>query len=102
VTNDPTEKAELLNKYFASVFTTDDGGCSSLPRRVVNDVSLSSVSFTPHKVRKKLRKLKPSTAGGPDGIQAILLKMLVILSPSLLLYFISFCSTPRLFPMSGN
>jgi len=74
VTNDPKEKAELLNKYFASVFTVDDGCCPTLPSRVANSDGLSSVSFPPHKILKKLRNLKIGTAAGPDGFQAILLK----------------------------
>jgi len=74
VTNDPLEKAELLNKYFASVFTVDDGSNPTLPSRVANGSGLSSVVFTSYKVFKKLRNLKLGTACGPDGIQAALLK----------------------------
>jgi len=74
VTNDPKEKAELLNNYFSSVFTTDDGCSPSLPSRVAEGVGLSTVSFTAFRVAAKLRKLKPATACGPDGIQATLLR----------------------------
>jgi Reverse transcriptase (RNA-dependent DNA polymerase)/Endonuclease-reverse transcriptase len=74
ITNDPREKANLLNNYFASVFTVDDGSCSTLPCRVGSGERLSSVLFTVSKVLRKLRSLKPCTAPGPDGIQATLLK----------------------------
>ena len=62
ITNDPKEKAELLNTYFSSVFTCDDGCCPLLARRVAGDVGLSTVSFSDVRVSVKLRKLKPDTA----------------------------------------
>ena len=74
ITNDPREKAELLNNYFSSVFTIDDGCCPTLPCHIVRGESLTSVSFTASKVVRKLGKLKAGTAPGPDGIQATLLK----------------------------
>jgi len=74
ITNDPRIKADLLNNYFASVFTVDDGSCHKLPCRVASGEHLSSVLFTESKVLKKFRKIKPGTAPGPDGFQATLLK----------------------------
>ena len=74
LSNDPKEKAELLNKYFASVFTMDDGCSHILPSRVSTGGGLSSVTFTSSKVFEKLNKLRHGTACGPDGIQAELLK----------------------------
>ena len=74
ITNDPRVKADLLNKYFASVFTVDDGSCLDLPCRVASGEGLSSVLFTEFNVLKKLRSVKPGTAPGPDGFQATLLK----------------------------
>jgi Reverse transcriptase (RNA-dependent DNA polymerase) len=74
VTNDPREKAEMLNKYLASVFTLDDGVSQDLPSRVAIGEGLSSITFTSSKVFFKLNKLKTGTACGPDGVQAVLLK----------------------------
>jgi hypothetical protein len=74
LSSDSKEKAELLNNFFASVFTVDDGLCPKLSMRVPTGVGLSSVSFTESRISAKLRKLKTTTASGPDGIQAILLK----------------------------
>lgn len=74
ITNDPRVKADLLNKYFASVFTVDDGSCLDMPCRVANGEGLSSVLFTEFNVSKKLRSVKLGTAPGPDGFQATLLK----------------------------
>jgi len=34
-TNYPREKAELLNNYFSSIFTVDDGSCPVLPSRII-------------------------------------------------------------------
>jgi len=39
------EKAELLNNYFSSVFTVDDGSCPVLPSRIPVGESLTSVSL---------------------------------------------------------
>jgi len=55
LTNDPKEKAELLNKYFSSVFTMDDGCSPTFPSRVSQGEGLSSVTFTSSKVFKKTK-----------------------------------------------
>jgi len=54
ITNDPKEKADLLNNYFSSVFTVDDGTCPVLPSRITVGESLSSVSSTASKVFRNL------------------------------------------------
>ena len=99
MTTDPREKAELLNKYFASVFTTGDGCSQSLPIRVSNGEGLSFVMLTLSKVLKKLRKLKPDTASGPDGIQTVLLKnagsSLSFPLAQLYQFLLSTCTVPK-------
>jgi len=64
------DKADLLNKYFSSVFTTDYGVIdpSRLPEQVVH--TLSTVYFTPELVLKHIRRLKSGSSGGLDGLPA--------------------------------
>ncbi len=72
---DDTEKSEILNEFFSSVFTRDDGTKPEFRRRVQEDTVLSSVIFTPQKVCKVLRKLPNKTSRRPDGIPALFLKL---------------------------
>ena len=61
--------AELLNDFFCSVFTRED--CSNIPQAeqlFTGEVPLETVEITEEKVRKKLEKLKPSSAPGPDKL----------------------------------
>jgi len=62
ITNDPREKVELLNNYFSSAFTVNDGSCPVLPSRTTVGERLLSVSFTASKVFRKPGILKPGTA----------------------------------------
>ena len=70
---DPKTKANILNRQFTSVFSADDN--SPLPdlgsslHPTMNDITVNQNGVT-----KLLRNLKPSTASGPDGIPAMLLK----------------------------
>jgi len=51
------------------VFTEDNGCLPQFCKRVGEDVSLTSINFTPSIVRQTLRKLKPNSySGGLDGI----------------------------------
>ena len=52
--NGATKKAELLNKFVASVFTMNDGISQTLSSRVTNGEGLSSVMITSFKVFNKL------------------------------------------------
>ena len=71
---DDTEKANILNRQFSSVFTRPDGlnpplvghRCTSMPDIVVNLAG----------VRKLLKDLNPNKASGPDGISSKFLKEL--------------------------
>jgi len=69
-------KAELLNNYFSSVSTKDDGVLPEFDRFVPEDVEFSNVTFTPENVMKVMRKLKNKTSCGPDGLPSILFRKL--------------------------
>ena len=69
-------KAELLNNYFSSVSTKDDGVLPEFDRLVPENVEFSNVTFTPENVMKAIRKLKNNTSCGPDGLPPILFRKL--------------------------
>ena len=48
------EKCELLNTYFASVFTNDDGSLPSFAPRVNADVLMAPITFSSDIVRDAL------------------------------------------------
>ena len=80
-------KANLLNQYFASVFTSDDGcelpdmGPSIYP-------NIPQIEITTTGITELLRGLDPSKASGPDKIPGKLLKIMASeISPCLLLIF---------------
>jgi hypothetical protein len=66
--------AGLLNEFFSSVFTREDG---AVPDAADMDTdNLENISFTAWKVRKKIQKLRPAAAAGPDEIGPRLLQEL--------------------------
>ena len=71
---DDKHKADLLNNFFASVGSDDDGNDIALDREVPDNVCLESVSFSPQVISKAIRKIKPKTSSGPDGFPPILVK----------------------------
>ena len=74
LTNDNTEKAGLLNKFFASVFETE--GTEALPDfpdREFADI-ITTVEITENTIMKAISKLKPSKSQGPDNIHPKLIK----------------------------
>ena len=68
------EKHELLNDYFARIFTQED--LSSVPSLYIPQVvdPLTDIEFTPQDVYAKLSTLNPSKASGPDGWPILSLK----------------------------
>jgi len=73
---DSVTRANIFNKYFASVFTCDDGSIPHFTPRVDVSTECRDVSFTPLKVFQVLKHLKPKNSSGRDGFPNILLKRL--------------------------
>ncbi len=74
VSRDNSEKVEILNSFFCSVFTEDDGRKPEFETRVREDVKLENISFTPEKVCKVLKSLPNKTSRSPDNLPAFFLK----------------------------
>jgi len=71
--SDPKMKADILNRQFASVFTTE--GNTPLPTMSNRTTqTVESIHVSHNGVAKLLRNLKPHKATGPDGLPARLLK----------------------------
>ena len=74
LTNDNTEKAGLLNKFFASVFETE--GTEALPDFPDREFAeiITTVEITENTIMKAISKLKPSKSQGPDNMHPKLIK----------------------------
>ena len=68
------DMAEALNVFFTSVFTKKSADATPDPIEKVCDSHLNNFLFTEVKVRKKLEKLKPGSAPGPDKLTSSFLK----------------------------
>ena len=70
------QKAELLNKYFCSVFlsATPDVNTDPTNNPLRTDMEISQIQVSVDDVTKHLSALDTSKACGPDGISARLLK----------------------------
>ena len=66
----PHEKADMLNNYFASVFTKEDTDNIPEPEPQVVQSSLSTIIVTEQMVRDRLKEQKPGKSAGPDGIHS--------------------------------
>jgi hypothetical protein len=96
IVTDDCARANLLNDFFSSVCTRDNGVLPSLARKAPDDVSLSDVSFSAVSVAAAIKKLKANVACGPDGMPPIMFKKLTqSLSWPLSLIFSSFMSVGR-------
>ena len=82
IVSDDMGKANLLNKYFSSVFTQDDN-ISRNWNIEPPDSDCSEISTTPVQVYEKLKKLAPKMSCGPDDIPPFFLNRLasVICTP---------------------
>ena len=73
LTSNNKEKAEVLNKFFSSVFTRENtDNVPEMPDRQFENI-LDNITITPEEVLKKLFNLNPSKAAGPDGLHCKLL-----------------------------
>ena len=71
------DKADILNNYFASVYTTDGTDIPNLEESSKsNGISISDLKTTPSEIEKRLTNLDPSKAQGPDNIPPKILKEL--------------------------
>ena len=71
---DDKQRADMLNQFFGSVGSQDDGNIPDMKSRVENGVHLDSVRFDCAAVMKALKKLKPNLAAGPDRLPPLLFK----------------------------
>ena len=66
VTED-VDKANLLNNYFNSVYTKDDGISPPFAKRSYNGAGLDNIMFQPASVTKCCKTLLGKLSSGPDG-----------------------------------
>ena len=69
-------KAEMLNNYFCSVFTIDDGKQPTWPIPPKQDKFCTEIICTPDLIFHKLKKISPKHSCGLDGISSFFLKSL--------------------------
>ena len=94
------EKADVLNEYFCSVCTQDDGQKPSFDSKTAEgDAGIATISFDEIKLIAATRRIKTKlpTSSGPDGYPVILLKKTIgALSQPLSQMFGSFMSVGRM------
>jgi len=81
-------KAELLNEYFVSVGTTDNGVLPAIQPLASSDIFLENIDFGTDSIHKEIKHMKANGSSGPDGYLPILLKKLApsLVTPLSLLY----------------
>ena len=66
----------ILNNFFASCFTTDDGIRPNLERKSPIGVNLGNVYFHPELVLRAIKRGKSKTSRTPDGLPSLFFKKL--------------------------
>jgi len=93
ILTDNSDKAALLNKYFGSVCTGDDGKLPKVDYSSPNGSVIDSVTFNTNTVQKAIKKLKSNTTSGPDHLPQKMFKNISgCLAEPLSLMFTSFMS----------
>ena len=69
-----SEKANLLNEYFHSVFTVDNGTLPIFPNRVNSPNNIEDISIDPTMLANIIKNLKSNSAAGPDHLPPIFFK----------------------------
>ena len=71
------EKAEILQEYFCSVFTTEpDGPIPQMDNIVVRNEMGMDITITEMEIKKEIRNLNANKSCGPDNIHPRTLKEL--------------------------
>ena len=85
---DEKDMAEMLNSFFASVFTKDDPAENIPLRNIETAARLTNAVFTRGKISEKIKGLKANSAPGPDGTSVKLLQTAreELIYPLLVLY----------------
>lgn len=83
LTSDISTMGNILNEFFASVFTDEDS--SNLPEieeeirnGIKNNITLNNVSISKDEISKAIREMKENKTGGPDGIPSSFIKKIGI------------------------
>ena len=75
LTQNEQEQAEVLSEFFASVLEKEPpGDIPILPERKLTTLPLENLIVTEDQVKKKLQKLNPNKASGPDHLSPKLIK----------------------------
>ena len=82
LTNDTSEKTEVLSKFFSSVFISEPNG--EIPIISINCTNkFHNINITEEMVLNKLQNLNTSKSPGPDAIHPRVLEELKTVSQSL-------------------
>jgi len=72
--SDDGERAQILNRFFSSVFTSENLNNIPIPSTIFEGPQFDNIFITDEMVRTKLAKLKASSSPGPDGVHPRILK----------------------------
>ena len=81
------EKADILNKYFASVFTREDLASMPTLDNKHEDPQLRDIIIDEEIVKKKLLKLNSTKSAGPDGFPRVLAETAGLIAKPLSIIF---------------